>query len=414
MNTLRGIIDLGSNSVRLRIARLKSRKQFETVIEEREMGRLGGNIFSSGRIDEKTIQNTLSAMRRFKRILRTHRVKAPTIFATAAIRDAVNGEDVASRIRRILGAPVRILSAREEGEFLLRGARRRYALDRVNGLVVDLGGGSMQIVRTIAGLAVENVSLPLGALRLTERFGTGKSSTTGYNRMSAFVRKQLGGNLVVRKPACEFLAGAGGGFASCESMAEAIGIRGKIPRSEVVRQIRALRSASLDARKRMPGLEEKRIDIIVPSLCVIHEFMKLTRAKYFVNYGDGVRDGMFLEAVHGPEIESSHIVRSATELSARVPESFDHALQVRSLAVMISAAIERLDRRRTVFLTEHRAILESAALLHDVGVSINYADHHSWGARVVSSELLHPMTDVQRRMIALLVRTSRSIRIQFE
>ncbi|MFN9993640.1 MAG: Ppx/GppA phosphatase family protein, partial [Phycisphaerales bacterium] len=223
MKRNRCVIDLGSNSVRLRIARQTASGGFETVAEEREMVRLGGNIVSTGSIDPRAVSDTLGVMRRFRSLLARHRIQKVLVFATAAIRDASNGADVALAIQDVLGVPVRVLSTREEGEFLLRGARRRYALDRVHGVIADLGGGSLQVVRIMRGFAVENVSLPIGALRMTGRFGTGKFSVSGYERMSAWVRTQLRGTLRSTMPRCEFLAGAGGGFASSESMAQAVG-----------------------------------------------------------------------------------------------------------------------------------------------------------------------------------------------
>jgi exopolyphosphatase/guanosine-5'-triphosphate,3'-diphosphate pyrophosphatase len=407
MNRVRGVIDLGSNSVRLRIARRIAGGEFQNVVEEREMVRLGGSIVSTGSIHQKAIDESLAAIKRFKRLLQQHGIDNPLVFATAAIRDSANGNEVATDICKILGAPVRVLSTREEGELLLRGARRRYELDRAHGVIADLGGGSLQIIRTKRGFAVENTSLPLGALRMSERFGTGKYSAAAYARMSAWIRARLRSSIDTTIRGCDFLAGAGGGFASSESMAQAVGFRRKIPCSEVARQIRRLRDLAIEKRSLTPGLEAKRADIIVPSLCVIHELMKLIGAEHFVNYADGVRDGMLIEAFDGPESRCDTIIDAAFGLSARVPKVFKHAIQVRSLAKMIAVSLERLEPRRFSFAVQNLHILEAAALLHDVGTAIDYPEHHNWGSKIVSSEFLTPMSSHERAMISLLVRHHR-------
>ncbi|MFN7337898.1 MAG: HD domain-containing protein, partial [bacterium] len=241
----------------------------------------------------------------------------------------------------------------------------------------------------------------------TGRFGTGKYSVSGYERMSEWVRTQLRGTLRSTMPRCEFLAGAGGGFASSESMAQAVGYCRKIPRSELSRQIRKLRGMTIDERCRVPGLESKRADIIVPSLCVIHELMKFIGAAHFVNYGDGVRDGMLVEAFEGPEVECQDIVGSSAELAARAPKVLKHAQQVRFLAIKMAAALESMDSRRFAFIGRRLPVLESAALLHDVGVSIDYSEHHQWSARIVSSEVFNSIDEHERAMVSELVRHHR-------
>src|SRR5438067_580939 len=133
-------IDIGSNSVHLLVADLKSDGQFKGVQRIRKMIRLGRNSFSTGRLTDEAIERTVQAMIRFKRVVDARRVDGVRAVATSAVRGAANRAELIARIAREAGIKVKVISGREEAHLTYRAARYALGLETGSHLVIDLGG----------------------------------------------------------------------------------------------------------------------------------------------------------------------------------------------------------------------------------------------------------------------------------
>ena len=185
-----GIIDLGSNTTRMVIYEYERDHYFRLEDEIREVVRLREGMGRTNVLRAAAIQRAINAMRMFKELGDDLGVSDVIVVATSAVRDAVNRESFLARVKAETGWTLRLLSGEEEGRYGALGAVNATCLR--DGFVIDLGGGSAQIVEVREGLPGRAASLPLGALRLAELFlSPDKIRPEQTAALEAFIREQL-------------------------------------------------------------------------------------------------------------------------------------------------------------------------------------------------------------------------------
>ena len=185
-------IDIGSNSCRLKISKVVAH-QLETVIEEREVTRLGASVFECGQISPDAMAVTIAALKRFQRTVQEHGVDRIRVVATSAMRDARNGMVFQAMVKAETGWNMEIISGLEEGRLIHLGVTASVAGETGGrALLFDLGGGSCEITLSEDKHILETVSLPLGAVRLTQEFLAGDPAPAdGLARMQQFIAREL-------------------------------------------------------------------------------------------------------------------------------------------------------------------------------------------------------------------------------
>ena len=168
-------IDIGSNSIRLVVAEAQRQGRYRVLDEEREATRLGRSLASTDRLDEEAIEAALAALRRFQTIVAGIGVESLHAIATCAVREANNGNEFCQRVLRQFDLKIEVISAEQEAQLAFHSVRRRFDLAGKNTLVVDIGGGSTEIVLA-SGDHIEAIyATCLGAVRLSVKFGGGQS-----------------------------------------------------------------------------------------------------------------------------------------------------------------------------------------------------------------------------------------------
>src|SRR6266852_3384865 len=162
-------VDIGSNSVRLKISRLVSHRLVE-IHEEREVTRLGESVFRSGFLSPEAIALTVKVLRRFHRAAQRAGADTVRVVATSALRDARNSRAFLEWVRSATGWKVEVISGLEEARLIHLGLVSSLRVSAATTLMVDLGGGSCELTISNKGHIRETVSLPLGAVRLTNEF----------------------------------------------------------------------------------------------------------------------------------------------------------------------------------------------------------------------------------------------------
>ncbi|MFZ4573411.1 MAG: Ppx/GppA phosphatase family protein [Phycisphaerales bacterium] len=413
MTVRAAVIDVGSNSVRLLVIERGGGPRWRVLREERSMVRLGRGLAPGARLDPVAADAAIAAIVQYEADAKKERADFGAVYATASVRDAADGDAFVARLRRLISFEVRVLSAEEEGVFTFRGASATIDLHEGHSAVCDLGGGSLEVVRAVRGLIVSNESVQLGSLRLVERFG-GPAAAAGkrFPAMDRYVRGALARGVSAPQAPIDVMVGAGGGFAASLAMAAARKPTKEVTLAEVARQLERLRAMTPEARTRVPGLEPRRADIIVPGLCVIHALMQRLEAKRFIVHGSGVRDGMALDLLerHGAAgSQETGIAGAAYELAVKCPEALRHMEHVRDLSLELLDSLEshRLLGRGKASTGDARGLLEAGALLHDIGVVVDYKDHHRFSEIIAMRAHLPGWTPRQRRIVALLARHHR-------
>jgi exopolyphosphatase/guanosine-5'-triphosphate,3'-diphosphate pyrophosphatase len=416
-------VDIGTNSVHMVIARVGEGHTFEVIDREKEMVRLGSSGGDMKRLDADAIGRGVAALSRFRSIAESHGATVSAV-ATSAVREAGNADDFIRRARDEAGVEVEVISGFEEARLIHLGVLQALPVFGRRHLMVDIGGGSTELVVS-DGTDDELVrSLKLGAIRLTRRFLKGRRSTA---EEVADCRKHVAATLVpvVRElggrkalDGIEVAVGASGTAESVVSMALAARdgdplrtLNGTIVTRKEVRSVvkQLARVETAEERRALPGLDPKRADIILAGAVILDEVMEAFRLDELTFSDFALREGVLLDAIERAQGSARHHLhdlrrRSVLHLVELCDDDPDHSAHVARLALMLFDGVAgELD------LTEqHRELLEAAALLCNVGLFVSHAQHHKHSYYVIrNSEHLLGFTDPEIELIALAARYHR-------
>lgn len=337
--------------------------------------------------------------------------------ATSAVRDTSNGQLFLDLVREECGLAVRVLDGEDEARLSFRSALAHFELGKGRAVVLDIGGGSLEIALSADGLLERLISLPLGALRLTEEFLPGKIKRSRVKKLRRKVRRALARKLPVRNWHGATVIGSGG---TCTNIAEmylarrglhmAETVQGmKVPCAEIERMLDTLVDLGSEERAKVPGLNPARADIIVAGICVIAEVLERLDSQELTVSSYGIREGLLLETARvRPTIADpgDARLRSVTQLAERSHYEELHSKHVQTLTLQIFDQIgERLGCEPA-----ERALLSDAALLHDIGYHINYEDHHKHSYHLISHADLLGMSPVEQVIVANVARYHRGPR----
>jgi exopolyphosphatase/guanosine-5'-triphosphate,3'-diphosphate pyrophosphatase len=389
-------IDIGSNSVRQIVADVSPEGTITVVDEMKAAPRLGADIDVTGVLGTQAMQQAAEAIGRMATLARQLGAERIEAVATSAVRDAANRDEFIARVRQEARLSLRVIDGRDEARLSYLSALAHFDLGGGRTVVMDIGGGSLELALAADGVLDDLISLPFGALRLTERFLRDKMTHGALRKLRKEVRASLREVLPRRDWRGAQLIGSGGTFTNLagihlarRGMLSARNVHETaVPRVEVEHILDALAAMTPEERRAVPGLNEGRSDIIVAGLAVAAEVLARVEARDLVVSRYGIREGLLLEAARvTPTVADPGAARdrSVRELAERCHFEVGHGEQVRRLALRLFDALgERLGCTES-----DRATLSDAALLHDVGYHINYDRHHKHSYHlIVHAELL--------------------------
>jgi exopolyphosphatase/guanosine-5'-triphosphate,3'-diphosphate pyrophosphatase len=411
-------IDVGTNSIRGVVAEVQSDGSYRVLDEEREMTRLGQDLYTRGRLSADSIERSIAALVKMKAIADGYEVAELRAVATSGVREAANGRAFCREVRKRCGLQIEVISAEEEAQLALLSALRHFDLAGRSVAVVDLGGGSMEVVLTAGSVVDQMHTLPLGAVRLTEEYGCAEPlRRRRWRRLRRAIDRVL--DTHIGKPPFypEIMIGSGGTFTNLagvlkvEREGSEKNLQGyAVSPAEVVHLMHRLRATPLDVRRQTPGLNPQRADIIVAGAAAIARLAKrLGTQQILVNPG-GLRDGLLLSmiaeraaAVGGDPGRPKDRLESVRVFARKCRSSERHCEQVARLAGEI------FDGLRAPFELppEGRDLLIAAALLHDVGYLINHAKHHKHAYHLILNAELQGYSPREVELIANVARYHR-------
>ena len=411
-----GAIDVGTNSIRLIVAEILSDGTYRVLDEEREMTRLGAGLARTGRLAPETIERSLEVIGKMKAIADGFGVTELRTAATSAVREAKNGEDFRRLAWRRHRIRVEVISVEEEARLAFESGIRRFDLEGRAVAVADIGGGSLEVVLSAGSVLDQVYSLPLGAVRLTEKFV--RSDPLSERHWKALkraidkkIKKQIG------KPpfTVEVLVGSGGTFSALGGMVrfEREGKEGNphgygVTRAEVVRMLARFLEVPEAQRRQIPGMPPQRADIVVAGTAVVARLAKHLRVRQILVNDGGVRDGLILAmiadlglgtATPAPPTRMDAVRRFAR----RCLSNERHGEHVAHLAGRVFDGL----RGRFRLDVANRDLLVAAALLHDVGFLVNHASHHKHAYHLIMHSDLAGWSAREIEVIANVVRYHR-------
>ncbi len=407
------VIDLGSNTTRMVIYEYERDRYFRLEDEIREVVRLRQGMGRTNVLRAAAIQRAINAMRMFKELAEGQGVSKVIVVATSAVRDAVNRDSFLARVQAETGWNLRLLSGEEEGYYGALGAINATCLHQ--GFVLDLGGGSVQIIEVRGGIPQRSVSLPLGALRLTELFlSPDKIAPSQVDELKAFIREQLTQvDWFQAKPGDQLVAIGGairnlGKIDQVKKRYPLDSIHGyRLAAQDVALMADQLWRLSLKKRRSISGLRSDRADII-PAAAIAYDLL-LTQGGFaeVIISRPGLREGLFFEHFlsHLPQPIFPNLRRFSILNLARI-FGFDdpHSRHVAFLARRLFDDLQPVHE----LSQEYREILWAASILHDIGAIINYPYHHRHSYYIILNYTLFGYSPRELAMIALIARYHRS------
>jgi len=414
-----GIIDLGSNSIRLILMQIASNGAYKLLDEIKETARISENMGPERVIKSPAIDRAVQTIKLLQKFCRANQADSVYGVATAAIRSAVNGGEVLETIMKETGVSFRILSEEEEARYEYLGVVN--SMEFKDALIVDLGGGSTELILCRERKMVQWASLPFGAVTLTESFIP--ASRVQPDQMEKLERYLLG-----QFAAIPWLESAKG--------LEVIGVGGTIRNlgrmdrkktrfslnllhnyrihSERVKEIyKELQDTSVDERKAIPGLSKERADIILGGVSAVMKLLDYTGAPGIRISGSGLREGVFYEYLFREWPEP--LVDDVTEHSI---QNFMDLYQVRryhaeNVAKLSLSLFDQLSPLHGYGAWE-RKILRIAALLHDVGNVVSYYNHHKHSMYVLLNARLNGLSHRELVLVALVAASHDKMDLKFK
>jgi exopolyphosphatase / guanosine-5'-triphosphate,3'-diphosphate pyrophosphatase len=410
-------VDIGSNSVRMEAAEVVTGQPPRILASERQVTRLGASVFRNGRISQEGMDSICGVLASMSQIYRRLDVMAVRAVATAAVRDASNQQEFIARASASLGTDVEIISGQEEARLIHLGVKTRWPHPKERFLIIDIGGGSAEIMLSENERMGKAFSKPLGALRLQELFlRNDPPKPAELHRLDEYIQERIGS--AIRRIGQTHIDRVVGTSATASAVVCAVN---RIPRArrdesdrkrattpQIRRLYRDVSVLDLQARRKITGIGPRRAEIIIPGAAVLLRVLEAFNMPSLFYSVAGVRDGIIADlTMRGIDRGFSQLSVDQRNVVEEMAEHYGvplrHGRKVARLANDLFAGFHSIHR----LPAHYGRLLEAAAYLHDTGHYISDTRHHKHSYYLVANSDLPGFTLRERELIANLCRYHR-------
>jgi len=392
---------------------------FEVIDREKDMVRLGAGGLDGKNLTPTAMAAALQTLAKFRRLADSHKVDEIVAAATSATREAENGGDFIAEVARQTGIHIRVISGTEEARLIHLAAGYGVDVGGNTAVVVDIGGGSVEVTLGTATQLTMGRSFKLGVIRITERFvKSDPLSRHDHRRLVKQLNREMGGYLdQIAARGFDRVIGTSGTILSLGTMAawdggsRADDVRNRRVAAKALHKLRKrLLEATIEERLQLPGMDPRRADLSVAGSVLFDTIVRRLGADEFTLCDLALREGLVLDYIHRNSARIRKVERypdvrrrSVVELGERCGYWSEHAQQVAKLALSI------FDQTRSVhgLADREREWLEYGSLLHDVGVHISYERHHRHSYYLIKNGDLRGFDPREIEVIALIARYHR-------
>jgi exopolyphosphatase/guanosine-5'-triphosphate,3'-diphosphate pyrophosphatase len=413
-------IDVGSNAIRMIVGEVNGSSKVGIIENIRLPIRLGRDAFPLGHLRENTIQQAVDAFLHFHRVAMDFGVTKVRAIATSAVREASNRDILMDRIFRTSGIEIEVISGDEEARLIHLAVVNQINLKNKRALLIDIGGGSVEVTISENQNIVSTESYKMGTVRLLQKLDHGKES-----RLPFHISKQPFSLLVreyaeaarqridrdIGKTRVNLCIATGGNVEELGKLRQKLFDRAndkQITNSELQDLIEKLSGMSVKERIRKFKLRPDRADVILPAAIVLQIIAREAKVRDITIPNVGLKDGLLLEMAdeltRGPHLpRREQVWESALRLGLKYQFDADHARLTAGLAGQLfdqSKSLHNLGE-------EERLLLEVGALLQDIGHYVNMIDHDKHGYYILMASHIIGLNDGQHEIVANLVRYHR-------
>jgi exopolyphosphatase/guanosine-5'-triphosphate,3'-diphosphate pyrophosphatase len=394
-------VDIGTNAVRLKLARVLPDGSFDSLHQERDPVRPGEGVFHSGLMQRPVADRLVATLKQYALICRRHHARVRCV-ATSAFREARNRDEIVARVKREAGLDVEVVSGTEEARLICLGALRGMPKESKQ-LLIDIGGGSTELARAEGEEPTALWSIPLGAVRLTERFDTsGKVTRDQLIAARRYALRIVAESVPPKTAPGRHAIGSSGTIRALVSFTARPGTA-HVVREDLTRAVEEL--AQLGPAGRRKRMDASRAEIVVAGAVILEAIAHHLRLDAITAIDGGLKEGVLVDLVR-----RSHARRSDPLLTEAVRATgrrfgYDEARALRTgvLALKLFDDLERVHH----LSPEARLLLEVAAVLHGIGVVVNRTRHHKHTQYLIANTDLPGLSDHERELASLVARFHR-------
>jgi exopolyphosphatase / guanosine-5'-triphosphate,3'-diphosphate pyrophosphatase len=402
-------IDVGSNAMRMVVGEVDESWRVNTLENVRLPVRLGQDVFSRGTLEKATIQQTEEAFLRFRHMAENYNVQKMRAVATSAAREASNGDLLIDRVFRASGIELELISGEEEARLIHQAVIHVLNLKNKRTLVIDIGGGSIEVTISTGQNIVSTESYNMGTVRLLEKLDGDHGSRHHFAKLvreyAEAARYRIERDIGDEK--IQVCAGTGGNVEEIGRLRQKLfkGDSDQVVMLDELKQlIERLDRMTYEERIARLKLRPDRADVILPASVVLHMIASEAGVKQIAIPNVGLKDGILLDiAEELSRLPQPHRREQAWESALHMGRKYQfdetHALLTAKVAARLfeqSKSLHDLDESNLL-------LLEMAALLHDIGHFINSLDHEKHGYYLLSANRLFGLSAREQRIVASLV-----------
>lgn len=409
------LFDIGTNSIHLLIVGIRPDMSFEVLTHEKDATRLGQGSFKTRKLLARSMNRALAVIGRYHEIAKKNKCDRYIAVATSAVRDARNAGAFVKAVYQKTHLKVRVISGEEEARLIFLAARSSVETYGKKALVIDIGGGSMELILGDMRSVFFRESYRLGSARLSDLFiRKDPPSKKELKRLGEFIERELKEPIKkIRKIGFDYVIGTAGTMINLASMVSHYRDSRPLPfvnqfemrRKDFEALFRKLVRLGLKERLSLPGLDPKRADMITAGAVLVRILMRLLKVDGITLSDWGIREGMAIDFIEkykrdaAPRGAAGNLRKeSVLSFSRRFSLEETHARQVKKLALSLFDELKALHKLGT----PERELLEIAAYLHDVGYFVSYQKHHRHSYYLISQSDLPGFTQEEIEIIARL------------
>lgn len=383
-------MDIGTNSIRLLIVRINPNHSTNVLIQLKQTVRLGEGEFDDQVLQPEAIDRAVSVSQQFASIIRSYGADDVIAVATAATREAKNQREFVQRLQDAARIDVRVVSGQEEARLIYLGVSSGFHLEDKQAFFIDIGGGSTEVILGTQHQHRYLNSLRLGAIRLSAQFPAGAHGVVSpgkYSRILSYVQSHAVHTLrEIRAHGIDLALGSSG---TIENLAD-VAVRrfakrrrrrdDVLPASQLREVVKMLGAMPLKERRRVPGLNPERADIIMAGAAILEAFMQALDIPVIRISDRGLREGLLMDYLlrhgHAPALQDVSVrQRSVFDLGRTCHFDEAHARTTANLALELFDSAGAADLHP--FGAWERELLEYAALLHRIGAFLTYNNYQA-------------------------------------
>ena len=406
-------IDIGTNSIRLLIVRIHPNHATNVLIQLKQTVRLGEGAFDGRILQPEAMDRAVAVSQQFASMIRSHGADDIIAVATAATREAKNQREFVQRLQEAARLDVRVVSGREEARLIYLGVSSGFHLEDKQAFFIDIGGGSTEVILGTQHHYHYLNSLRLGAIRLSAQFPAGSQGVVSpgkYNRILRYVQRHAVHTLrEIQAHDIDLAIGSSGTIENLADIAVRRFAKRRWQRDDVLTAmqlrevVRMLGAMPLKERRRIPGLNPERADIVLAGAAILESFMQALDLPALRVSDRGLREGLLMDYLlrhgHAPALQALSVrERSVLDLGRTCHFDEAHARTTARLSLTLfdSASVAKLHP----FGGWERELLEHASLLHRVGAFLTYNNYQAHTCYLIRNATLLGFDETEIAIIA--------------